>query len=143
MGDFSICFSEHLTGHPNKQSNMITAKRYESVWNAFLKELPRNPTITLSSVQNKWHTNRKGMRRRMSNNGLSVKEAKKRIRGCNQYVTENPIPPIPEIADSLFQPMTTDRPALQSEFCDILSGLSLIFPDGTQVNINPNPNDWG
>ena len=56
----------------------------------FLKELPRNPTVTLSSVQNKWHTNRKGMRRWMSNNGLSVKEAKKRIRGCNQYVTENP-----------------------------------------------------
>ena len=41
----------------------------------FLKELPRNPTVTLSSVQNKWHTNRKGMRRWMSNNGLSVKEA--------------------------------------------------------------------
>lgn len=38
---------------------MIAAKRYESVWNAFLKELPRNPTITLSSVQKKWHTNRK------------------------------------------------------------------------------------
>ena len=36
---------------------MIAAKRYESVWNAFLKELPRNPTITLSSVQEKWHTN--------------------------------------------------------------------------------------
>lgn len=71
----------------------------------FLKELPRNSTVTLSSVQNKWHTNRKGMRRWMSNNGLSVKEAKKRIRGCNQYVTENPIPPIPEVADSLFLPM--------------------------------------
>ena len=114
---------------------MIAAKRYESVWNAFLKELPRNPTITLSSVQEKWHTNRKGMQRWMNNNGLSVKEAKKRIRGCNQYVTENPIPPIPEVADSLFLPMTTDRPAPQSESCDILSGVSLTFPDGTQVNI--------
>ena len=70
----------------------------------FLKELTRNPTVTLSSVQNKWLTNRKGMRRWMSNNGLSVKEAKKRIRGCNQYVTENPIPPIPEVADILFLP---------------------------------------
>ena len=84
---------------------MIAAKRYESVWNAFLKELPRNSTITLSSVQKEWHTNRKGMQRWMNNNGLSVKEAKKRIRGCNQYVTENPIPPIPEVADSLFLPM--------------------------------------
>ena len=52
---------------------MIAAKRYESVWNAFLKELPRNPTITLSSVQKEWHTNRKGMQRWMNNNGLSVK----------------------------------------------------------------------
>ena len=59
---------------------MIAAKRYESVWNAFLKELPRNPTITLSSVQKEWHTNRKGMQRWMNNNGLSVKEAKKRKR---------------------------------------------------------------
>ena len=85
----------------NKKSNMIAAKLYESVWNAFLKELPRNPTVTLSSVQKKWHTNRKGMRRWMSNNGLSVKEAKKRIRGCNQCVTESQIPPIPEVADTL------------------------------------------
>ena len=52
-----------------------------------------------------------------------------------QYVIENPIPPIPEVADSLFLPMTTDRPARQSESCDILSGVSLTFPDGTQVNI--------
>ena len=102
---------------------------YESVWNAFLKELPRNPTVTLSSGQEKWHTNRKGMRRWMSNNGLSVKEAKKRIRGCNQYVIENPIPPIPEVADSLFLPMTTDKPTPQSESCDILSGVSLTFPE--------------
>lgn len=49
--------------YSTKKSNRIAAKRYESVWNAFLKELPRNPTITLSSVQTKWHTNRKGMQR--------------------------------------------------------------------------------
>ena len=114
---------------------MIAAKRYESVWNAFLKELPRNPTVTLSSGQEKWHTNRKGKRRWMSNNGLSVKEAKKRIRVCNQYVIESPIPPIPEVADSLFLPMITDKPTPQFESCDMLSGVSLTFPDGTQVNI--------
>ena len=39
----------------------------ELVWNAFLKELPRNQTITLSSVQKKWHTNRKGMQCWMNN----------------------------------------------------------------------------
>ena len=28
---------------------MIAAKRYESVWNTFLKEMTRNSTVTLSS----------------------------------------------------------------------------------------------
>ena len=114
---------------------MIAAKRYESVWNAFLKELPRNPTITLSSVQKEWHTNRKGMQRWMNNNGLSVKEAKKRIRECHYYAIEAQMLPLPTTAGNLFLPMTTDQPALQSESCDILSGVSLVFPDGTQVNI--------
>lgn len=114
---------------------MIAAKRYESVWNTFLKELTRNSTVTLSSFQKKWHVNRSGMKQWMGNNGLSVKEAKKRIRGCYQYETENQITPMPEVADSLFLPMTTDRSAPQSESCDILSGVSLTFPDGTQVNI--------
>ena len=114
---------------------MIAAKRYESVWNAFLKELPRNPTITLSSVQKELHTNRKGMQRWMNNNGLSVKEAKKRIRECHHYAIEAQMLPLPTTAGNLFLPMTTDQPALQSEFCDILSGVSLVFPDGTQVNI--------
>ena len=114
---------------------MIAAKRYESVWNAFLKELPRNPTITLSSVQKELHTNRKGMQRWMNNNGLSVKEAKKRIRECHHYAIEAQMLPLPTTAGNLFLPMTTDQPALQSESCDILSGVSLVFPDGTQVNI--------
>ena len=30
-------------------TNMTAAKRYESVWNAFLNELPHNPTATLTS----------------------------------------------------------------------------------------------
>lgn len=30
---------------------MIASKRYESVWNTFLKELTRNSTVTLSSFQ--------------------------------------------------------------------------------------------
>ena len=41
---------------------MIAAKRYESVWNAFLKKLLRNSTVTLSSFQKKWHVNRIGMK---------------------------------------------------------------------------------
>lgn len=54
---------------------MIAAKRYESVWNTFLKELTRNSTVTQSSFQKKWHVNQSGMKQWMGNNGLSVKEA--------------------------------------------------------------------
>ena len=54
---------------------MIAAKRYDSVWNTFLKELTRNSTVTLSSFQKKWHVNQSGMKQWMGNNGLSVKEA--------------------------------------------------------------------
>ena len=63
---------------------MIAAKRYEIVWNTFLKELTRNSTVTLASFQKKWHVNWSGMKQWMGNNGLSVKEAKKRIRECHQ-----------------------------------------------------------
>lgn len=114
---------------------MIAAKRYESVWNAFLKELPRNPTITLSFVQKKWHVNRSGIKQWMGNNRLSVKEAKKRIRECHHYAKESQMLPLPATAGNLFLPMATDRPTPQSESCDILSGVSLTFPDVTQVNI--------
>ena len=32
-------------------TNMTAAKRYESVWNAFLNELSHNPTATLTFYQ--------------------------------------------------------------------------------------------
>ena len=75
------------------------------------------------------------MKQRMDNNGLSVKEAKKRIRECHHYAKENKMLPLPATAGNLFLPMTTNQPALQSEFCEILSGVNLIFLYGTQVNI--------
>ena len=66
----------------------------------------------------------------------SEEEAKqKRIRECHHYAIEDQMLPLPTTAGNLFLPMTTDQPALQSEPCDILSGVSLVFPDGTQVNI--------
>ena len=53
----------------------------------------------------------------------------------HHYAKESQMLPLPATAGNLFLPMTTDQLAPQSEFCDILSGVSLIFPDGTQVNI--------
>ena len=121
--------------HEYNLNDMIASKRYESVWNTFLKELTRDSAVTLSSLQKKWHVNRSGMKQWMRDNGLSVKEAKKHIHECRHYAEEGQMLPLPATAGNLFLPMTTDQPALQPESCDILSGVSLVFPDGTQVNI--------
>ena len=32
MGDFSICFSEHLTGHPNKLIEKLKVALFVSAW---------------------------------------------------------------------------------------------------------------
>ena len=116
-------------------TNMIAAKRYESVWNAFLNELSHNPTATLTSFLKRCNVRQGRMKRWMENNGLSVKEAKKRLRDCRHDGIGDPMPPLSEDSGSLFLPMATDKPAPRSESCDILSGVSLTFPDGTQVNI--------
>ena len=116
-------------------TNMTTAKRYESVWNAFLNELSHNPTATLTSFLKRCNVRQGRMKRWMENNGLSVKEAKKRLRDCRHDGIGDPMPPLSEDSGSLFLPMATDKPAPRSESCDILSGVSLTFPDGTQVNI--------
>ena len=121
--------------HEYNLNDMIASKRYESVWNTFLQELTRDSAVTLSSLQKKWHVNRSGMKQWMRNSGLSVKEAKKHIHECRHYAEEGQMLPLPATAGNLFLPMTTDQPALQPESCDILSGVSLVFPDGTQVNI--------
>lgn len=116
-------------------TNMTAAKRYESVWNAFLNELPHNPTTTLTSFLKRCNVRQGRMKRWMENNGLSVKEAKGRLRDCQHDGIGDPTSPLSEDSGSLFLPMATDKPAPRSESCDILSGVSLTFPDGTQVNI--------
>lgn len=116
-------------------TNMTAAKRYESVWNAFLNELSHNPTATLTSFLKRCNVRQGRMKRWMENNGLSVKEAKKRLRDCRHDGIGDPMPLLSEDSGSLFLPMATDKPAPRSESCDILSGVSLTFPDGTQVNI--------
>lgn len=60
------------------------------------------------------------MKRWMENNGLSVKEAKKRLRDCQHDGIGDPMSPLSEDPGSLFLPMATDKPAPRSESCDIL-----------------------
>lgn len=62
---------------------MTAAERYESVWNKFLVRLNQNPQICLSSFQEESHVYKRGMMRWMYAHGLTVREAKKRIREFN------------------------------------------------------------
>ncbi len=61
---------------------MIATVRYELMWNKFLIELNCIPTLCFSSFLQKNHIHRHGMSWWMRDNGLSVKEAKKRICEC-------------------------------------------------------------
>ena len=135
MQPCSASFNSLPLPHEYNITNMTAAKRYESVWNAFLNELSHNPTATLTSFLKRCNVRQGRMKRWMENNGLSVKEAKKRLRDCQHDGIGDPMPPLSEDSGSLFLPMATDKPAPRSESCDILSGVSLTFPDGTQVNI--------
>ena len=74
-------------------TNMTAAKRYESVWNAFLNELSHNPTATLTSFLKRCNVRQGRMKRWMENNGLSVKEAKKRLRDCQHDGIGDPMSP--------------------------------------------------
>ena len=60
--------------HEYNLNDMIASKRYESVWNTFLKELTRDSAVTLYSLQKKWHVNRIVIKQLMRNNELSIKE---------------------------------------------------------------------
>lgn len=135
MQPCSASFNSLPLPHEYNITNMTAAKRYESVWNAFLNELSHNPTATLTSFLKRCNVRQGRMKRWMENNGLSVKEAKKRLRDCQHDGIGDPMSPLSEDSGSLFLPMATDKPAPRSESCDILSGVSLTFPDGTQVNI--------
>ena len=76
---------------------MTAAKRYESVWNAFLNELSHNPTATLTSFLKRCNVRQGRMKRWMENNGLSVKEAKKRLRDCGTMALGTQCHPCPKI----------------------------------------------
>lgn len=114
---------------------MTATKRYESVWNTFIRELTRNSTVTLSSIQEQRHVDKNGMKKWMESNGLSVKEAKQRVRECQHDAIPQPMLSLSEDSGHLFLPMTTEKTVSCHEPYDILSGVSLTFPDGTQVNI--------
>ena len=115
---------------------MTTAEeRYEETWNSYLVLLDKDPKASLTSFTKSKSVYYRGMAKWMSRKGLSVFDAKAKIRACHRKALS--VEPVPCDKGSMFLPVTTDEMAsgsLSSE-PDVLSGVSLTFPDGTIVNI--------
>ena len=114
---------------------MTAAERYESVWNKFLVRLNQNPQICLSSFQEESHVYKRGMMKWMYAHGLTVREAKKRIRECQLKSKYEKLPPSADTTGTMFLPVTPDIPVCPTESADILHGVCFTFPNSTQVHI--------
>ena len=67
--------------------------------------------------------------------GLSVGETKRQIRESQNMAKHERLLPSSDTTGSMFLPVTADGADGFAEAADLMSGISFIFPDGTQVNI--------
>ena len=115
---------------------MRTAEeRYEETWNSYLALLNKDPKASLASFTKLKSVYYRGMTKWMSRRGLSVFDAKAKIRDCHRKALS--VEPVSCDKGSMFLPVTADEMASGSPMAepDVLSGVSLTFPDGTIVNI--------
>ena len=115
---------------------MTTAEeRYEETWNNYLVLLNKDPNVSLASFTKSKNVYHRGMTKWMSRNGLSVYEAKAKIKECQRKALSSA--PVSRNTGSMFLPVTPEEPVPGTSPMDpdILSGVSLTFPDGTIVNI--------
>ena len=94
--------------------------------------LNRDSKSRLSAFLREQHIHVRGMRKWMSDNGLSVQNAKLQIRMCQANAQKESLPPCSETTGAMFLPVEPSAPA---ESHDQLSGVSFVFPDGTHVSI--------
>ena len=115
---------------------MTTAEeRYEETWNNYLVLLNKDPNVSLASFTKSKNVYHRGMTKWMSRNGLSVYEAKAKIKECQRKALSSK--PVLRNTGSMFLTVTPEEPVpgISPMDTDILSGVSLTFPDGTIVNI--------
>ena len=119
-----------------KEVTMKTAEeRYEETWNSYLELLNKDPRASLVSFTKLKSVYYRGMTKWMSHNGLSVYDAKAKIRECHRKSLSGE--PVSCNTGAMFLPVTADETASGNPMADadLLSGVSLTFPDGTIVNI--------
>jgi len=114
---------------------MTAEERYEWAWKRYLVRLNENSKIRLTSFLREIHVYQRGMEKWMYARGLSVGETKRQIRESQNMAKHERLLPSSDTTGSMFLPVTADGADGFAEAADPMSGISLTFPDGTQVNI--------
>ncbi|MBP3258299.1 MAG: hypothetical protein IJK44_02295 [Bacteroidales bacterium] len=105
--------------------------RYEKAWHQYLRELVHHPGLCLARYLRYKHVDRRGFEHWMYSNGYSVQAAKERALALTM---DSVVPDAP--APSSFLPVHfTERQDEAKQRDDILTGVSVTFPDGTVVSI--------
>ena len=115
---------------------MTTAEeRYEKTWNSYLELLNKDYKASLASFTKSKSVYHRGMTKWMSRNGLSVYDAKAKIREFLRKALS--CEPVSCNMGSMFLPVTADEILSGSPMteADVMSGVYLTFPDGMIVNI--------
>lgn len=114
---------------------MTAEERYEWAWKRYLVRLNKNSKIRLSTFLREVHVYQQGMERWMYAKGLSVKETKRLIRESQKRAKYERQLPSSDTTGSMFLPVAAECAEDLTESVDTMSGISIAFPDGTQVNI--------
>lgn len=113
---------------------MTAKERYEQVWNKYLILLNKNPRARLTPFLRAEHIYHRGMQQWMYLHGLSVQMAKQKIRMLQAEASDKCHFPSSSCTGAMFLP--AEVPACpHSDTSGLLSGISVTFPDGSQVSI--------
>lgn len=113
---------------------MTANERYEQAWNKYLVLLNRNSKVRLAPFLREEHVYQRGMEKWMYKNNLSVQVAKQKIRMLHAEAASELRLPDSSSTGAMFLPVEASVPP-QTVTSEMLSGISVTFPDGSQVSI--------
>ena len=87
----------------------IAEERYEETWNSYLDLLNKDSKASLVSFLKSKSVHYHGMKQWMSHNGLSVYDAKAKVRDCQHKALSGE--PVSCNTESMFLPVTADETA--------------------------------
>ena len=103
--------------------------RYEKIWNDYLSALAKKPHLLLSRFLKSRHVGIHGFEMWMSRRGLSARQARAQAQSLQPELSNAP-------SGTSFLPVVFhEESCLESQSCDILTGISLTLPDGTVISI--------